>query len=95
MQPNDLMVECPIRNAFDVRLPVNCYPGHRRSGKLGERVEVHIVDDCVHYVRNQSRKSGRQKQSCNVVMNLHLFERRSSTVWVRAVPPDPLPSTDR
>jgi hypothetical protein len=59
VQLDEFMAEGSIRDTFDVRLPVYRYPGHWWTRELCQRVEVHIVDDSVHGIRDDGCKSCR------------------------------------
>jgi hypothetical protein len=53
------MAERPVRNAFDVSFPVDCYAGDWWTGEFGEWMEVCIVDGCVDGVGNDTgQRSG-------------------------------------
>lgn len=68
------MAERPIGDAFDISLPVNCRAGYQRSWELGQWVEVHVVDDGVHGVGNDSPEhSGQQDRHGPILVSLHRF----------------------
>jgi hypothetical protein len=81
MQLNKDMTEGPLCNAFDIGLPINRRAGERRSWELGERVQVDVVDDCIHGVRNDRCKGGgHQDRQGPILVSLHWFVEQGSDV---------------
>jgi hypothetical protein len=81
MQLNKDMTEGPLCNALDIGLPVNRRAGERRPWVLGERVQVDVVDDCVHGVRNdRCQRGGHQDRQGPILVSLHWFVEQGNDV---------------
>ena len=77
MQLDQDMTKRPIRNALDVRLPVSRESRYRRAWKLGQCMEVPIVDDGVYDVCSSGCECSSHQGAC-LFECLHTCQRTCS-----------------
>jgi hypothetical protein len=83
MQVNEEMAEGALLYTLDIGFPVRRCAGCNRSGEFGQRVEVHVVGNCVYDIGEHCGERGRQYHARVPALGRHHSLVRGRDCYVR------------